>query len=95
MESGHDEQLAHLQRLAAELSGQGFTTQLLSTGGQPSVQATNPGNSALTERVLCRTAADGSWCFWWPWQQPIGSAEDLAAVTEKIVTVLRSVEGAS
>jgi hypothetical protein len=49
----------------------------------------------LAERVLCRSAEDGSWCFWRPWQQPIGSADDQAAVSTKIMTVLRSVQGAS
>jgi hypothetical protein len=94
MEPGRDEQLAHLQRLAAELSSRGFTTQLLSAGRQPSVQVTNPDNGELTERVLCRPAGNGSWCFWWPWRQPIGSVEDVAAASGKIATVLRSVEGA-
>jgi hypothetical protein len=45
--------------------------------------------------VLCRPAEDGSWCFWWPWQQPIGSVDDIEAVSSKIIGVLRSVEGAS
>jgi hypothetical protein len=94
MEPGHDEQLAHLQRLADELTSRGFTARRLDTARPPSVQVTNPGNTQLTERVLCRTAEDGSWCFWWPWKQPIGSVEDLAAVSGKIMTVLRSVEGA-
>ncbi len=45
--------------------------------------------------AVCRPAEDGSWCFWWPWQQPIGSTDDLAVVASKIMTVLRSVEGTS
>jgi hypothetical protein len=95
MESGHDEQLTHLRSLAGELSSRGFAVQLLGTASQPSLKVTNPDTRELAERVLCRPAEDGSWCFWWPWQQPIGSAEDLAAVSGKIMTVLRSVEGAS
>jgi hypothetical protein len=95
MEPGHDEQqLTHLQRLADELISRGFTAELLSAV-QPCVKVINPDNNALTERVLCSPAADGSWCFWWSWQQPIGSAEDLAAVAGKIMIVLRSVEGVS
>jgi hypothetical protein len=94
MEPGHDEQLTHLQRLADELTSRGFAARLVDAS-QPCVKVANPHNSELTERVLCRPADDGSWCFWWPWQQPIGSAEDVAAVSGKIVTVLRSVEGAS
>jgi hypothetical protein len=95
MESGHDEQLTHLRSLADELSSRGFAVQLLGPASQPSLKVTNPDTRELAERVLCHPAEDGSWCFWWPWQQPIGSAEDLAAVSGKIMTVLRSVEGAS
>jgi hypothetical protein len=95
MEPGHDELLTRLQQLADELSGQGFTVRLLDDASRPYVQVTNPDISELTERVLVRRGEDGSWCFWWPWQVPIGSADDLAAVAGKIVTALRSVEGAS
>jgi hypothetical protein len=95
MEPGRNEQLAHLQRLKDNLSSQGFTAQLLDTASQPCVKVANPDNAKLNERVLCRTAEDGSWCFWWSWQQPIGSADDVTDVTSRIMTVLRSVEGAS
>ena len=96
MEPGHDEQLTHLQRLADELTSRGFAARLVDAS-QPCVKVANADNGDLSERVLCRPAGDGSWCFWWPWQQqqPIGLAEDVAAVSGKIVTVLRSVEGAS
>lgn len=95
MEPNHDEQLAHLRRLADELRTQGFTSRLLDSARQPSIRVSNPDSPELTERVLCRPAEDGSWCFWWPWQQPIGSADDLVAVSRKITTVLRSVQGTS
>jgi hypothetical protein len=95
MEPGYDQQLAHLRSLAEELRTRGFATRLLDNARQPSVRVANPDSPELTERVLCRPAADGSWCFWWPWRQPIGSADELAAVSVKITTVLRSVEGAS
>ena len=95
MESGSEEQLTHLERLAGELASRGFTAELLGTGREPSVRATNPDNAEFTERVLCRRADDGAWCFWWPWKQPIGSADDLTSVAAKIMTALRSVEGAS
>ena len=95
MEPGHEEQLAHLQRLAQELISQGFTAEVLSTGRMPSLKATNPDSAEFSERVLCQRAEDDSWCFWWPWKQPIGSAQDLTSAAAKIITVLRSVEGAS
>lgn len=95
MEPHHDEQLVHLRCLAEELRNRGFASQLLDAARQPYIKVANPDSPELTERVLCRPAEDGSWCFWWPWQQPIGSADDLAAVSRKIMTVLRSVQGTS
>jgi len=95
MEPGRSQQLAHLQRLADELISRGFAARLLGTASQPCVKVTNPDSPELTERVLCQPAEDGSWCFWWPWRQPIGSADDLTAVSGKITTVLRSVQGTS
>jgi hypothetical protein len=95
MEPDSNEQLAHLQRLADELRNRRFTSRLHDAAGEPSVKVANPDNPELAERVLCRLAEDGSWCFWWPWQQPIGAADDPAAVASKIMTVLRSVEGTS
>jgi hypothetical protein len=87
MEPRSDEQLAHLRRLADELRDHGFETRLLDNASQLSIKVANPDTPELTERVVCRPAEDGSWCFWWPWRQPIGSADDLAAVAQKITTV--------
>jgi hypothetical protein len=42
--------------------------------------------------VLCQPADDGSWSFWWPWNQPIGSVDDLELVVNRIALVLRSLE---
>jgi hypothetical protein len=95
MEPSLDEQLAHLRGLAEELRNRGFATRLADSASRPSVKVANPDSPELTECVLCRPAEDGSWCFWWPWQQPIGSVDDLAAVSLKITTVLRSVQGTS
>jgi hypothetical protein len=95
MESDLNQQLVHLRSLAGELRTRGFVTELLENTSQPSVRVANPDSPDLTERILCGPVGDGSWCFWWPWQQPIGSADDLANVAEKITTVLRSVQGTS
>jgi hypothetical protein len=80
--------------LADELKHHGFRTELASNGPKPCLRVANAETSTLNERVLCRRADDGSWVFWWPWKQPIGSVDDLAAVVGKIAAVLRSVEGA-
>jgi hypothetical protein len=92
MEREYQQQLAYLQILAEELRNRGFASSLVKAR-QPAIKVANPDTPELSERVLCRPAQDGSWCFWWPWQQPIGSADDLPAVCQKITTVLRSVEG--
>ncbi|HUY46323.1 MAG TPA: hypothetical protein VMV92_11430 [Streptosporangiaceae bacterium] len=93
MEPGWDEQVAHLQRLAGELGKRGFTAQLGGGTRHASLRAANPATPQLTERVLCETADDGSWCYWWPWRQPIGSVDDVGLVADKITAVLRSVGG--
>jgi hypothetical protein len=95
MERHHDQQLAHLRCLAEELGNRGFQSRLLDTARPPAIKVANPDSPQLTERVLCAPAEDGSWCFWWPSRQPIGSADDLGTVAQKITTVLRSVQGSS
>lgn len=89
----HDRQLAHLRRLADGLTKRGFTVALAHDATPPYLKVANPGTPALNERVLCRCADDGSWCFWWPWRRPIGSVDEQEVVIRKIAAVLRSVEG--
>ncbi len=88
-----DEQLAHLQRLAEELRRHEFRAEVVTNGVRSHLKVTNPDTSDLRERVICQPADDGTWCFWWPWQQPVGSVDDLETVSAKIMTVLRSVDG--
>jgi hypothetical protein len=90
-----NEQHAYLRRLADELSKWQFTVRLEDRGSSQQLAVENPDHRDLNERVLCRPAADGTWCFWWPWRQPIGSVDDLETVVGKIVAVLRTVEGSS
>lgn len=93
---GHDEtRRRHLERLAAELTKREFVVQLLVQKGQSRLKVANAEHKALNEQVLCYPADDASWCFWWPWQQPIGSVDELSAVVSKIMTVLRPVDGVS
>jgi hypothetical protein len=87
-----DTMLAHLGKLAAELESHGFATELLAKVSKPSLKVANAENLSLNERVLCQQAGDGSWLFYWPWHQPIGSVDDLDTVVDKITSVLRSVE---
>lgn len=86
------EEVTNLERLRAELGNHGLTAELVATAKQACLKVANADMPELHERVLCRTADDRSLCFWWPWGQPIGSVDDLEAVSYKIFTVLRSVE---
>lgn len=86
------EQLAHLQRLSAELTRQGFTTQLSDTStARPHLKVANTSTPSLNEDIYAQQAGGGTWAYYWPWSQPIGPTYDLATVTGKIATVLRSV----
>jgi hypothetical protein len=89
----HDEQISHLNRLADELTRSEFVAHLVGTGSRPYLRVASQEVAQLSERIFCGRAADGSWCFWWPWRQPIGSVDDLRIVARKIMTVLRPVEG--
>jgi hypothetical protein len=89
----NSEDIAYLEQLAGELARRGLSAAVIVKGRRPCVKVANPDTPALNERVFCDQAADGSWCFWWPWRRPIGSADDLGAVAGKIMTVLRSVQG--
>ncbi len=89
------EQHEYLRRLAGELRKWQFTTRFEVSGSDHYLLVENPDHWDLNERVHCRPAADGTWCFWWPWRQPIGSVDDLETVTGKIMAVLRTVEGGS
>ena len=84
--------LAHLEQLANELDKRAFSTELTGAIAKPYLTVANGMQPQLNERVLCEQAEDGSWSFWWPWKQPIGSVDDLETVVEKIAAVLRSVE---
>jgi hypothetical protein len=88
-----DTSRVHLERLAEELNQRGFRTELVNKTVKPTLRVANAETPTLNERVLCYQAGDGSWSFWWPWQQPIGSVDELAVVVGKIAEVLRSVEG--
>jgi hypothetical protein len=87
-----EQRLAHLEHLAEELTGQGFRTELAGKGAKPYLKVANASTPALNERVRCEQAEDGSWSFWWPWHQPIGSADDVQTVVGKIAVVLRPIE---
>ena len=87
--------IGYLERLASELAKRDFAASVIASTSRPYLKAANPDSPTLSERIYCQTAPDGSWCFWWPSRQPIGSVDDMETVTGKIMVVLRSVEGTS
>jgi hypothetical protein len=89
-----EQRLVHLDRLADELDKREFCAELTRAIAKPYLTVANAAQPQLNERVLCERADDGSWSFWWPWQQPIGSVDDLETVIGKIGSVLRTVEEA-
>lgn len=91
MQPGSDE-VTYLERLQAELIRRGLNARLVTKRNQSYLKVANQTMPELNERVFCCPADDQISRFWWPWKQPIGSAEDLDAVASKIVAVLRSVE---
>jgi len=90
-----DDRHEYLGRLAGELRKWQFNVRFGGGGSDLHLMVENPDHQDLNERVFCRPADDGTWCFWWPWRQPIGSVDDLETVTGKIMAVLRAVEGGS
>lgn len=78
----HDEAVAWLSALAAELEAYGWSASLQAKrGGAPSLHARNPvpGAGALSEHIHARPDAEGNWAFWWPWGDVIAHAPDDAA----------------
>ena len=92
MESPRTQQLAHLGKLAEELTGNGLSAELVGKISKPYLKVANADTPSLNERVLCQQGDDGHWIYEWPWQQPIGSVDDLVLVVSRIALVLRSVE---
>jgi hypothetical protein len=88
------EEIAHLEHLCAELNRRGFDAHLVSKGSRLYLKVANLNMPEINGSVFCRPAEDDSGCFWWwPWQRPIGSVDDLDAVMGKIAVVQWSVEG--
>lgn len=82
--------ITRLDALATELNNQGWTTRLHTPYGRlPKLHARNPepGAAALSEHIFARPGADGSWMYWWPWNEPI--ADDAVTAAAIIIRVLR------
>jgi hypothetical protein len=81
---------ADLEKLAAELDSQTYTTTLIApVNGRPHLRIANRDAAQLTENVYC----DGDF-YWWGWAERIGPVTDVAAVAQIIARVLRVLDAA-
>jgi hypothetical protein len=85
-----DECLSHLHRLANALTERGLKARFVGVA-TPKLRAANAAEPTLNEQIECYEA-DGTWSFWWPSGQCIGSVDELRSVVDRIATVLRGVE---
>ncbi|MEV5751147.1 hypothetical protein AB0L00_25285 [Actinoallomurus sp. NPDC052308] len=81
---------AYLEKLSTELHSRGMQTTL-KRARHLLLHVTNSAASALTESVYCEQQGD-AWVFCWAAGQPIGPAENISAVADRIQYVLREVE---
>ena len=77
-----------LEVLAADLSGRGFATSILTDHQYPCVKVVNESATQLFEHVYAAPAADGSWWFWWSWKDPITRITDIEVAALRIAYVL-------
>ena len=84
----YTDELADLDKLAAELNKRGLRADLHTPSGRlPYLQVTNPRATVLTEKVVAQ--ADS---FWWPWAERIASCTDMAAAATILARVLRTAD---
>jgi hypothetical protein len=84
--------LTHLEHLADKLTVNGLSAELVGTISKPYLNVALADTPNQYERVLCQQDGDGSWSYWWPWEQSIGAVDDVDLVISRIALVLRSVE---
>jgi hypothetical protein len=90
-----DEVISHLEALAADLKGRGFTTTITPDGRYPSVRVVSSTTAQLSEQVYAAPASDGSVWFWWSWAERIAPVEDPGAAAARIAHVLAAPAAAS
>src|SRR5713101_2341053 len=82
----------HLARLAEKLTTNGVLAELVGDIAKPYLSVALADTPVQTERVLCQPTEADLWWYWWPWNQPIGSVDDIDLVMSRIVLKLRSLE---
>ena len=82
-----DELTADLEKLAAEIDGEGYLARVLAPAGRrPYLYVRNRAVAALTEKIY---AGDGF--YWWGWAERIAPTGDVGMAAQIITRVLRTV----
>jgi hypothetical protein len=79
---------AQLRALAENLADQGFAAQVTQAGQHPCISVANRSVPQLAETVHAAPAQDGTWWFWWSWQDRIGPVGEVETAAFKIAYVL-------
>lgn len=76
--------LQRLQRLAEALSQRGLDASLAAPPSRvPWLLVVHPAGGAAAE-IYAGRSRDGTWRFWWPWDEPVASAEDLDIAADSV-----------
>jgi hypothetical protein len=86
-----DEDLAlrYLEALHGELHALGMTSEVVTSGSEPRLRLGRPytrwnADSCFEGHVLAARVSHAGWCYWWPWVQVIGTADDPAKAAQVI-----------
>ena len=84
----YTDELADLDKLAAELRTRGLQANLRTPHGRlPYLQVTNPHASILTEKVYAQAGA-----YWYSWAQRITDTDDPAGTAAALARVLAATD---
>lgn len=82
------EDLADLEKLAAELIARGYQADVRTPEGKlPYLDVRNPNATVLAERVYAQAGA-----FWFSWAEKIADSDQIAVTAGILVRVLRAVD---
>jgi hypothetical protein len=81
--SPRDTMRGHLARLAEKLTSNGLVTELVGDIRRPSLKVALADTPNRDERVFVQLD-DGTWWFWWAWEQPIAAVDDFDLVLSRI-----------
>lgn len=82
------EAAAQLETLARDLRVRGYSVRPVYVGEHAGITVVHQTVRRLSEIIRVAPASDGSWWFWWPWDDPISPASDVDAAAFKIAYVL-------